>query len=132
MPSTVVAPGCYKMRAMDREGKVPISKPLNPEAGDEMRQLRVKLRDRQSIDRLARAWTSGLVFILLVGIWIKLQHDSDGHPLFLWPAALLCVAVLGHAVREALLGFRMLREDRLRLQRLRSLEARAPAPPELF
>ena len=101
-------------------------------SGDEMRELRVELRDRHSIDHLARAWTSSLVFVLLLGVWIKLAHDSERHPLFLWPAALLCVAVLCHAAREALRGFRLLREERNRLRRLRDLEAQAPAPPELF
>ncbi len=98
----------------------------------ELRELRTGLRDRRSIDHLARAWTSGLVFILFVGIWIKLAHDSTGHPLFLWPAALLCGAVLVNAIREVFRGFRMLGEDRARLRRLRELEAKAPAPPELF
>jgi hypothetical protein len=110
---------------MNREGSTSGS-------GDELATLRLELRDRHSIDHLARAWTSGLVFILLVGVWIKLAHDSQGHPLFLWPAALLCLGVLCLAAREAFRGFRMLGQDRARLRRLRDLEAQAPAPPELF
>lgn len=124
---------------MQREGPVTATKGrpkaeqrTGPRSGDELQHLRRGLRDRHSIDHLARAWTSTLIALLLAGVWIKLCRDSAGWPLYLWPVALLCLAVLANAANEARLGFRMLRDERARLQRVRELEMGSPAPRELF
>jgi hypothetical protein len=99
---------------------------------DELQRLRVGLRDRHSVDHLARAWTSTLISILLAGVWIKLRQDSLDRPLLLWSAGLLCLAVLANAANQARLGLRLLRQERASLARVRDLETRSPAPPELF
>ena len=97
-----------------------------------MEALRDGLRERRSIDHFARAWYSGLASLLLTGTWIKLLHDSVNHPLFLWPAALLCLSMLMLTLRELRTGSRLLRDERARLRRLRELEASFPPGPELF
>ncbi|HUB08784.1 MAG TPA: hypothetical protein VMB50_17385 [Myxococcales bacterium] len=98
----------------------------------EMRRLREALRDRRGVDHLARAWSTGLVFLLLCGAWIKLAWDAVGWPILLWPGALLCLAVLAFCLRELRRGLSLLAEDRTRLARLHELEAQAPPPRELF
>jgi hypothetical protein len=90
------------------------------------------------MDHFARAWYAGLLTILLVGIWIKLAHDSAHAlatrpaPLFLWPAAFLCLSVLLLTLREVRAGARLFQDERIRLRRLRELEAAAPSSPEPF
>ncbi len=108
----------------------PTSEGTSPLA--EIRRLREELRDRRSVDHLARAWSSGLGFLIVTGIWVKLLRDSAGKPLFLWPGALLCLAVLAFSLREVQRGLALLAEERARLKRLRELEATAPPPRELF
>ncbi|MHB8420322.1 MAG: hypothetical protein ACYDCL_19790 [Myxococcales bacterium] len=98
----------------------------------EIRKLREELRDRRSVDHLARAWSSGLAFLLLCGVWAKLWLDGPGAPLYLWPGLALCLAALGYVLRELRRGLRLLAEDRARLSRLRDLEAGSAPPKELF
>jgi hypothetical protein len=100
--------------------------------GEELTALREGLRERRSMDHFARAWYSGLTSLLLLGIWIKLAHDSRNHPLFLWPGALLCLSVFLLTLRELRSGARLFRDERARLTRLRELEEAAPPRAELF
>jgi hypothetical protein len=79
---------------------------------EELEALRDGLRERHSVDHFARAWYSGLAFLLLTGVWIKLLHDSVDQPLFLWPAALLCLSTLMLALRELRTGSRLLLDER--------------------
>jgi hypothetical protein len=102
------------------------------QAVEELAALRDGLRERRSMDHFARAWYSGLSFLLLTGIWVKLAHDSHNHPLFLWPGALLCFSVLLLTLRELRAGGRLFQDERARLRRLRALEEAAPPLAELF
>ncbi len=99
---------------------------------EEIDRLRVDLRERRSVDRFAHAWGATLAFLVLLGCFVKLAHDSAGHPLFLWPGALLVLSVALYAAQEVRRGVGLLASERRLLRRLRELEGRQGPPRELF
>lgn len=101
-------------------------------AEGEIERLQGRIRSRKSVEHLAKAWSVSLVCLLLCGVWAKLCKDSLGHPLFLWPGALLCLSLGLFVCQEVRRGLAELGEERSTLRRLRELQALAGPAKELF
>ncbi|MHB1845669.1 MAG: hypothetical protein ACYCWW_12655 [Deltaproteobacteria bacterium] len=98
----------------------------------EIERLRDDLRERRSVDHFAHAWGGTLSFLILLGCWVKLFHDSLRPPLFLWPGALLVVGIALFVAQEVSRGLTLLATERGWLRRLRDLEASLGPGQELF
>ncbi len=108
---------------MQSSRKHPISEPNAPSS--ELEKLGQKLEDRASIRHLARAYAMVLVGIISFGIGTRLLADSAHVPFFFWPVAAIFLACCVVGSRSALLGRKLLVEEREEFRRYCALRAEA-------
>jgi hypothetical protein len=91
----------------------------------ELEELGQRLQDRASIRHLARAYVMVLVGIITFGIATRLLVDSTRVPFFFWPVAAIFLGCFAVGTRSALLGRRLLVQERDEFRRYRALRAEA-------
>jgi hypothetical protein len=90
------------------------------EARAEFERLQKELESRHSINRFARAGLSSVLAVILAAAAAKLFYDSVRFPVLGAIATVLCVAFGTYAIRNYVVGKRILR---IELERFESLKA---------